>query len=62
MSILNKFRNKIREDFQIDEQLLNDFCEENQKYWEKQNGKLKDKYIIIGMFVVYYLSVNIIYP
>lgn len=52
MSILNKFRNKIREDFQIDEQLLNDFCEENQKYWEKQNGKLKDKYIIIGMFMV----------
>lgn len=52
MSILNKFRSKIREEFQIDGQLLQQFCEENEKLWKSDSKALKDTYIVIGMFMV----------
>ncbi len=52
MSLQNKIRRKIRDNFEIDKQLLEQFCEENRKVWTTQNENFKDKYIIIGMFMV----------
>ena len=52
MSLINKIRGKIRDDFQIDTQLLEQFCEENRKLWKDNSEFSKEKYIVIGMFMV----------
>jgi len=45
-------RGKIKDDFQIDPQLLKEFCEENRKLWKDNSEFSKEKCIVIGMFMV----------
>lgn len=52
MSVLNKIQQKIKEAFEINQELLEQFCEENQKFWETDKQPLGETYIVIGMFMV----------